>query len=154
MLRGPGPASSVVERSLRKSLCARGPRFESRRRIYLFRRVSSRIRTFVWRNFQQIGRDNQSRNLLKREAVATPSLSERDVARINWPLWRHPWCMTSYVTYYDILHKNEPATCHNNKPQSLICDGDRPLIGSRPRTDRRFLSYQYDEVAGREQEGG
>ena len=28
----------------------------------------------------------------------------------------------------------------------------RPLIGSRPRTDRRFLSYQYDKAAGREQE--
>ena len=28
------------------------------------------------------------------------------------------------------------------------------MIGSRPRTDKRFLSYQYDEVAGREQEGG
>ena len=58
---------------------------------------------------------------MKREAVATPSLSERDVARINWP-YDVTGVMTSYVSYYDILHKNEPATCHNNKPQSLIYD--------------------------------
>ena len=102
-------------------------------------------------NFQQSDGQSITQPIEERSCCETPSLSERDVARINWPLWRHPWCMTSYVTYYDILHKNEPATCHNNKPQSLICDGDRPLIGSRPRTDRRFLSYQYDEVAEREQ---
>ena len=53
-----------------------------------------------------------------------------------------------------IFYTNEPATCHNNRLQSLIYDGDKLLIGSRPRNDRRFLSYQYDEVAGREQEGG
>ena len=63
--------------------------------------------------------------------------------------------MTSYVTYYDILHKNEPATCHNNKPQSLIYDGDKAVDWKQAKNkDRRFLSYQYDEVAGREQEGG
>ena len=54
-----------------------------------------------------------------------------------------------------IFYTNEPATCHNNRLQSLIYDGDKAVDWKQAKKlDRGFLSYQYDEVAGGEQEGG
>ena len=145
----PGPASTVVERPLRKisseGTGVRSPLKEAsfQTRINSFARIrfaTSNRKMFdgnpisdgFFINATSISGSCSGKNL---------SLYERERSLNKLVLWRHiHGGVTSYISYYAILHTTL-ATCYNNGSNMPTYGGTGCWLEAGQENDRRFLSY-------------